>query len=111
MTARKVSPKKEEVSKEREVISGVLKSPCITEKSNRLVEDNFYTFKVRKDCNKKEIKKAIEGKYKVEVEKVTIVNLPRKKRFVGRKISGFTSGCKKAMVKLKQGQTIEIMGK
>jgi len=95
MTARKVSPKKEEAGKEPEIIHGVLKNPCVTEKSNRLAASNFYTFKVRKDSNKKEIKKAVEGKYKVEVEKVTIVNLPRKKRFAGRKISGFTSGCKK----------------
>ncbi len=110
MALKKVS-KKQEVKEEPKVAFGVLRNPCVTEKSARLSEANFYTFKINKDCNKKDVKEAIEGQYKVQVEKVRIVNVPKKKRFSGRKISGFVSGYKKAMVKLKEGQSIEITGK
>jgi len=110
MALKKVS-KKQEAKEDPKIIFGVLRHPCVTEKSARLSEANFYTFKINKDCNKKEVKEAIENQYKVEVEKVRIVNIPKKKRFSGRKISGFVSGYKKAMVRLKEGQTIEIAGK
>lgn len=90
---------------------GVLLSPCITEKSARMEQDNFYVFKVSKDSNKKQIKDAIQGQYNVEVDKVMIVNIPRKKKFEGRKISGFKSGYKKAIVRLKEGQKIELISK
>jgi len=110
MALKKVS-KKQEAKEEPKITFGVLKHPCVTEKSARLSQSNFYTFKISRDCNKKDVKEAVENRYKVEVEKVRIVNLPRKKRFSGRKIGGFVSGCKKAMVKLKEGQTIEVTGK
>jgi large subunit ribosomal protein L23 len=100
--------KKQEARKE---VFGILKSPCITEKSSRLENDNFYVFKVEKNSNKKLIKEAIESQYKVEVEKVMIVNIPPKKKFEGRKIAGFKSGYKKAIVKIKEGQKIELTGK
>jgi large subunit ribosomal protein L23 len=99
---------KKEVHKE---IFGILKSPCITEKSSRLENDNFYIFKVEKDANKKLVKEAVENQYKVEVERVMIVNIPKKKKFEGRKIAGFKSGYKKAIVKVKEGQKIELIGK
>jgi large subunit ribosomal protein L23 len=109
MALRKIAKKQE--AKEPKITFGILRQPCVTEKSTRLSQANFYTFKISRDCNKKDVKEAVESRYKVEVEKVRIVNLPRKKRFSGRKISGFVSGCKKAMVKLKEGQTIEVTGK
>jgi ribosomal protein L23 len=42
--------------------------------------------KVSRDSNKKQIKDAVQGQYNVEVEKVMIVNIPRKRKFEGRKI-------------------------
>lgn len=86
----------------------VLKEPHITEKATNLAEKNQYTFKVFPDSNKKEIKKAVEDLYEVDVTKVRIINVPPKKRRLGR-IEGFRSGFKKAIVTIKEGQKIEVM--
>ena len=79
--ALKVFKKREEKNKEikEQELFGILKSPCITEKSAKLGESNFYIFKINRDSNKKQVKDAIESQYKVEVEKVMIVNIPRKR--------------------------------
>ena len=65
-------------------------------------------FEVWPETNKTEIKKAVEGVYGVDVIKVKIIKVPRKKRRLGR-ISGFKQGYKKAIVKIKKGQKIEIL--
>ena len=87
----------------------VLISPCITEKAVGASSlGNFYVFKVNGDANKIEIKKAVEDKYKVNVIQVRTVNVPRKKVRRGR-IEGFKPGYKKAIIKLKEGQKIEMI--
>ena len=86
----------------------VLKSPQITEKATNLSEKNQYVFKVWPETNKPQIKKAVEDLYDVDVLSVTIVNARPKKRRLGR-ISGWRPGYKKAMVRIKEGQKIEIM--
>ncbi|MDD4531342.1 MAG: 50S ribosomal protein L23 [Candidatus Pacebacteria bacterium] len=110
--AKKPVAKKEVVIKNKEALDlqkwNILKSPCITEKAvNMGAQGNFYTFHVSSDANKIEIKKAIEGKYKVSVLDVRTINIPRKKMVRGR-IEGFRPGYKKAVVKLKEGDKIEI---
>ena len=67
-----------------------------------------YIFKVWPRANKTEIKKAIEDVFGVEVKGVRIVNIPKKKRRLGR-IEGFRKGYKKAIVKIKEGQKIEVL--
>jgi large subunit ribosomal protein L23 len=86
----------------------VLKSPSITEKATDLVKQNQYAFKVWKNANKIEIGKAIEDIYGVDVMSVRIINIPSKKRRLG-KTSGLKKGYKKAMVKIKGGQKIEVL--
>ncbi len=86
----------------------LLKAPHVTEKATGLLEKNQYVFKVFPKANKTEIKKTVEDSYGVEVEAVRIINIPAKKRRLG-KITGMQSGCKKAIVKVKDGQKIEIM--
>ena len=71
-------------------------------------EENKYTFVVNDDANKIEISQAVEDMYDVDVEKVTGVNIPDKKRRLGR-IEGVKSGYKKATVKIKEDQSIEIL--
>jgi len=88
----------------------VIKEPHITEKATLLAERNQYVFKVFPDANKIEIKKAIKEIYGADVEEVRIINVPRKKRRRGR-IEGWRKGYKKAIVKIKEGQTIEILPK
>lgn len=83
-------------------------SPHVTEKATNGNALNKYTFKVSKDSNKIEIKKAIEKMYKVMVSNVNIQNIPSKARQVGRYM-GTKSGFKKAVVTLKEGQKIEVI--
>lgn len=112
--AKKTVAPKETVKKENKKVltttKSSLKSPCITEKAvNMASTGNFYVFHVNSDANKVEIKKAVEGKYNVDVLQVRIINIPRKKLVKGRTI-GYKNGYKKAIVKIKEGQKIEIVG-
>lgn len=84
--------------------------PHVTEKATKLAEKNQYIFKVASKANKNEVKKAVEDLYKVKVLDVKIINVPAKRRQVGR-ISGWKKGYKKAIVKIKEGQKIEIFPK
>jgi len=87
----------------------VLKFPCITEKAvDASKQGNFYVFQINGEANKIEIKKAIEEKYKVNVIQVRTVSIPRKKVKKGR-IEGFKNGYKKAIIKVKEGQKIEMI--
>ena len=86
----------------------ILIEPHITEKTTDLEKKNQYVFKVFPKANKTEIKKAIEDLYKVEVLGVKIINVLKKRRRLGR-ISGWKKGYKKAIVKIKEGQKIEVL--
>lgn len=85
----------------------ILRKPVITEKSTSLLQDNKYTFLVDPRANKTEIKNAVESIFKVKVEKVNTMRVKGKYKRV-RNISGKTPDTKKAIVKLKQGDKIEI---
>ncbi|MGI6781734.1 MAG: 50S ribosomal protein L23 [Acholeplasmataceae bacterium] len=85
----------------------IIKEPIITEKSMQLVEsNNSYTFVVDKKANKVEIKKAIESIFDVTVVSVRTINVVPKKKRMGQ-YEGYTSGYKKAIVKLVDGDSIE----
>ena len=84
----------------------VLIQPIISEKSVKEKEHNKYIFKVYLRANKSEIKKAIEDKFKIKVEKVNTANMPGKIRKMGKYI-GKTSQWKKAIVTVKEGQSIK----
>lgn len=86
----------------------VIKAPIITEKSSRLAQDhNTITFSVDVKSNKTQIKQAVEKIFNVKVESVNTINVkPRKKR-VGRHV-GMTNRVKKAIVKLREGSSIEL---
>ncbi len=85
----------------------VLKRPHISEKATDLAEKDFYVFKVEKNANKREIKDEVQKKYKVDVIGVSVINIPSKKRRVGKTV-GKRSGYKKAVVKIKKGQSIDL---
>ncbi len=86
----------------------ILKTPHVTEKASDLAEKNQYSFRVFSKANKAEIKKAVESDFGVDVVSVRIINVHRKKRRLG-KIKGIKPGYKKAIVKIKKGQKIEIL--
>ena len=85
----------------------VIIRPIITEATMKMMaEDNKVTFEVVKGVSKIEIAKAVEAAFNVEV--VTMNCKPKTKR-VGRYV-GKTSAVHKAIVKIKEGQTIELFG-
>ena len=107
-TTRPPRPPAERVPKRVGEAYRALKTPQVTEKATGLVGQNQYVFKVWPRTNKVETKKAIEDLYGVDVVSVKIINVPRKRRRLG-KISGWRKGYKKAIVKIKEGQKIEVL--
>lgn len=90
----------------------IIIKPIITEKMSLLSEKlNRYALKVDKDANKIEIRKAVEEMYNVTVTDVNTLIVAPKKRVRYTK-SGFnkgaTSAYKKAIVTLKEGDTIDF---
>ena len=82
-------------------------SPVITEKSTILSENNQVVFEVAINATKPEIKDAIESLFSVTVVAVnTIKTKGKTKRFRG--IAGRRKDVKKAVVTLKDGDTIDI---
>jgi len=86
----------------------IIEKPYISEKASELAKQDKYIFTVYQSANKTEVKKAIEQLYKVNVIDVWIINAPSKKKRLG-KIQGEQSAYKKAIVKIKKGQKIEIL--
>ena len=83
----------------------ILSQYHLSEKSNIQASTGRYVFKVKKNANKIDIKKAVEAVYDVHVVDVNIVNTPGKSRRYGRTV-GRTSDWKKAYVTLKSGEKI-----
>jgi large subunit ribosomal protein L23 len=87
----------------------IILKPVISEKSYGLLEENKYTFIVRPDANKTQIKIAIQQIFDVTVLDVNTLNRPGKRK---RTKAGFGSrkDTKRAIVSLKPGDTIELFG-
>ena len=85
----------------------VIIRPVITEHSYDARENNVYTFEVAKDANKVEIRQAIEAIFNVKVVKVNTLNVKSKPKRM-RGAAGRTRTWKKAMVTLKEGDSIEL---
>jgi len=90
----------------------VLVKPLITEKTERFAEDlSLYGFIVRKDANKLQIKRAIQGRYNVKVKSIKTLILPGKSKTKQTKSGvsrGQTSPIKKAYVRLVDGDVIDL---
>jgi large subunit ribosomal protein L23 len=85
----------------------VILSPVITEKSSAVSEANQVVFKVRLDATKPQIKDAVEKLFKVKVLAVnTLTRKGKTKRFRG--IEGRQKDVKKAVVKLAEGEKIDV---
>lgn len=88
----------------------IILQPVVSEKSTYLLRENKYVFKVPLHVGKIEIKKAVEEIFKVRVDKVRTMQMKGKPRKWRGRIVGKTSRYKKAIVKLKEGDTIEELG-
>lgn len=84
--------------------------PVITEKSVRLANtNNTYTFVVQTTANKSQISDAVEQLYSVNVVRIrTVVNQKETKRTGRRRTTVTTGKTKKALVTLKEGQSIDL---
>ena len=85
----------------------VILAPVVTEKSAANAEKNVYTFKVVKSANKIQIKDAVEKAFGVKVKSVNTLNTKTKQKRVGR-YTGTTKAYKKAIITLKDGESINI---
>ncbi len=100
--------KKEIAGTSAMVIRSIIKRPWVSEKAQRLYGEDRYTFLVYPHANKKMVKEEIEKRYGVNVVSMTMTNIKGKiKRF--RYSTQRRQGTKKAVVKIKKGQKIEII--
>ena len=85
----------------------VLLAPVVSEKSYSLIDDRKYSFRVHNDAHKTQVRQAVEELFDVKVERVNIVHVRPKPKRRGM-IRGTKPGWKKAIVQLREGDTIEI---
>jgi large subunit ribosomal protein L23 len=87
----------------------VIIRPVVSEKSYALLDQGVYTFVVRPDANKTEIRYAVESIFGVNVVKVNTLNRPGKRKRNRRKQTfGKRPDTKRAIVTLASGQSIPI---
>ncbi|MGB2875522.1 MAG: 50S ribosomal protein L23 [Gaiellaceae bacterium] len=85
----------------------VLLAPVVTEKSYELIDQRKYSFRVHQDAHKTQVRQAVEELFDVHVEGVNILKVqPKPKRRGLRR--GKKPGWKKAIVQLREGESIEI---
>jgi len=86
----------------------VLLGPVVSEKSSVVADANRqYTFRVATDASKREIARAVEKLFEVEVDAVQVVNVKGKQKRFGT-VRGKRSDWKKAYVRLKPGSDIDF---
>ncbi len=90
-------------------VYSIIKSPLVTEKSARDSVFRKYAFRVGKDANKVQIKRAIEKIYKVKVIKTSVLTVKGKMKRLRFNQAGKTASWKKAIVTLKEGSEIKIV--
>ncbi len=83
----------------------VLRRPLITEKSTVLQAQNKYAFEVAGEATKHQIKQAVEKAFKVKVDAVNVMTMPRKTRRMGKRVVSLPSW-RKAIVSVKHGDKI-----
>ncbi|MBE0476791.1 MAG: 50S ribosomal protein L23 [Coriobacteriia bacterium] len=87
----------------------VIIRPVVSEKSYGLIEKNKYTFEVDKRATKPQIASAVQEVFGVTVTSVNTMNMTGKPRRL-RYAKGHTRSWKKAIVTLREGDTIELFG-
>ena len=85
----------------------VILAPVITEKSSEASESNQVVFKVRLNATKPQIKNAVEKLFGVKVVAVNTLTRKGKTKFF-RGIKGTQKDTKKAVVKLAEGDNIDV---
>ncbi|AOG60821.1 50S ribosomal protein L23 [Spiroplasma helicoides] len=89
-------------------ITEVIKKPLLSEKTYAGQQDGAYTFIVDRRANKTQIKKTFEEIFQVKVDKVRTINYDGKEKRMGKYV-GLTNKYKKAIIKLKPGEKLDIL--
>ena len=94
-------------------LTEVLRRGVVTEQSMRLQEQNQYTFEVALKANKIDVRRAVETIFRVNVVSVNIMRMPGKPKMLRRRGSAprpvVAREWKKAIVTLREGQTIDAL--
>jgi large subunit ribosomal protein L23 len=85
----------------------VLLAPVVSEKSYSLIADRKYSFRVHPKAHKTQVRQAVEELFQVKVERVNISQVKPKPKRRGLH-RGTRPGWKKAVVQVREGDTIEI---
>ena len=85
----------------------ILIAPVVSEKSYHMINERKYCFRIHPDAHKTQVRQAVEAQFEVKVESVNIVAMPSKPKRRGAS-RGRRPGWKKAIVKLREGHSIEI---
>ena len=85
----------------------VLLAPVVSEKSYELIEQRKYAFRVHPDAHKTQIRQAVEELFQVRVQAVNVIKVQPKPKRRGL-VRGKRPGWKKAIVQLREGDSIEI---
>jgi large subunit ribosomal protein L23 len=85
----------------------VLLAPVLSEKSYSLIDQRKYAFKIHPDAHRLQVRQAVEQLFDVHVERVNILKVQAKPKRRGL-IKGTRPGWKKAIVQVREGETIPI---
>ena len=85
----------------------ILISPIVSEKSYSLIVDRKYTFRVHKNAHKTQIRQAVEQLFGVHVTAINVSKVQPKLKRRGT-TKGYKPGFKKAIVQVREGETIPI---
>jgi large subunit ribosomal protein L23 len=85
----------------------ILLAPVVSEKSYSHLPERKYTFRVHPNAHKTQVRQAVEQLFGVKVERVNVITVQAKPKRRGLS-KGTKPGWKKAVVQLREGDTIEI---
>ena len=85
----------------------VLLAPVVSEKSYSLIDQRKYAFRIHPDAHRTQVRQAVEQLFDVHVERVNILKVQAKPKRRGL-IKGTRPGWKKAIVQVREGETIPI---
>lgn len=103
-----VEPAKKESGKQMPMGTFIaIERQHLSEKASRLAEEGQYVFRIADGASKAEVRGAVERLYSVHVESIGIIRMPAREIGRGRR-KGTRSGYKKAIVRLKKGDRIDL---
>ena len=85
----------------------ILLAPVVSEKSYSLIGEGKYVFRIHPDAHRTQVRQAVEQLFDVHVEGVNVLKVQAKPKRRGMQ-KGIKPGWKKAIVQLREGESIEI---